>query len=234
MCGRYALIQALRIADLIPGVRLPKEATAPRYNIAPGQPILAILNTPDRQARMVHWGLIPSWAKDRSMGAKMFNARAETLAEKPAFRDAFRRRRCLIFADGFYEWKHLSDGKTLEPMYIRMQSHEIFAFAGLWEEWTDPQSGELISSCTVITTAPNSLLEPIHDRMPVILPPHVYQDWLNPKEVIPESLAGLLVDYPAEFMETYCVSPAVNQVGREGPELINPVAPVSRLFEGLS
>lgn len=231
MCGRFALIQGLHIPDIIPGVQLPQEAATPRYNIAPGQNVLAVLNTPDRQVRQLHWGLIPFWAKDRSMGGKMFNARAETLAEKPAFREAFRRRRCLIFADGFFEWKHLSDGKTLEPTYIRMKSKELFAFAGLWEEWTDPKTAELISSCTIITTAPNTLLESIHDRMPVILPVHAYKDWLNPKEIIPESLTGLLVDYPAEFMETYSVSPAVNQVAREGPELINPVAPVSGLFD---
>lgn len=234
MCGRFALIQALRIQKALSGICFPESMPPARYNLAPGQDILAVLNTPNRQACMVHWGLIPFWAKDRSMASKMFNARAETLTEKPAFREAFRKRRCLIFADGFYEWKKHPDGRTLEPIFIRMKSTEIFAFAGLWEEWSDPRTQQPLMSCTIITTSANSLLEPIHNRMPVIIPSHAYEDWLNPREIVPESLTGLLVDYPAEFMETYSVSPAINQAGREGPELIEPVAPASHLFEGLA
>lgn len=234
MCGRFALIQYMRIANIIRGLTLPPEAANARYNIAPCQDILAILNTPQPQGRMVHWGLIPYWAKDRSMAGKMFNARAETLAEKPAFRDALRKRRCLIFADGFYEWRRHLDGKTLEPMYIRLKSQELMAFAGLWEQWVNPQTQEQVASCTIITTEPNSLLAAIHDRMPVILPPNAYADWLSPREITPESVAGLLVDYPAELIEAYRVSPAVNAVGGNSPDMIKPVSHMSHLFEGHS
>jgi len=165
------------------------------------------------------WGLIPSWAKDPSIGNRMINARAETLLEKPSFRNAFRRRRCLILADGFYEWRKEPGGKT--PIFIQMEDGKPFAFAGLWELWRAPDSSEVLS-CTIITTEPNDLMASIHNRMPVILPERAYSRWLESGEVDPGPLVELLKPYEASPIRAYPVSPLVNNPKNDLPELISP------------
>ena len=163
--------------------------------------------------------MIPSWAKDPAIGNRLINARAETLADKPSFRTAFKRRRCLIPADGFYEWRKDPGGKT--PMYIRLKSGDPFAFAGLWEAWHSAED-ETLLTCTIITTTPNSLMEKIHDRMPVILKPDAYDRWRDPAEQEPGKLSGLLKPYPASHMTAYAVSKRVNKPENDSPELVVP------------
>jgi putative SOS response-associated peptidase YedK len=219
MCGRFAL--TLDPADLqaaFPEFSLPARA-APRYNIAPTQPILAIPNDGAHTADFFVWGLIPSWAKDPSIGSRLINARAETLAEKPAFRSAYRYRRCLIFSDGFYEWKTVPGQKTKVPHFIHLKSGEPFAFAGLWEHWQSADGSE-VRSTAIITTAPNELMAPIHDRMPVILPRHAYAQWIDPTPRFPVDLNRLLVPYPASEMEAYPVSTLVNSPANDRPEIV--------------
>nr|WP_290221473.1 SOS response-associated peptidase [Trichocoleus desertorum] len=232
MCGRFTQSQsATTLAATFQLSVVPD--LPPRYNIAPTQPVTAVLATtesasnqtseeaPDRterQMRQLRWGLIPSWAKDMKMGAKMINARAETVAEKPAFRSAFRQRRCLIVADGFYEWQRL-EGKK-QPFYFRFLNQQPFAFAGLWEHWQSPE-GESIDSCTILTTQANELLSTIHDRMPVILPPSSYDLWLDPAVRQLEPLQPLLQPYPAETMTAYPVSTKVNSPAYDHAECIN-------------
>jgi len=165
--------------------------------------------------------LIPSWAKDPVIGSRMINARAESLAEKPSFRSAFRRRRCLVLADGFYEWR--KDGARKTPMYIKLASGRPFAFAGLWENWFSPD-GSNILSCTIITTQPNTLMEPIHNRMPVILPPEAYPVWLSPSEQDPARLSALLSPYPPAQMTAFPVSTLVNSPANDSPGCIIPLA----------
>ncbi len=214
MCGRYTLINLAHLTDLFPWIREFPEAS-PRYNIAPTQPILGLPNNDSDHLESFSWGLIPFWAKDPSIGRQMFNARAETITEKNSFKHAFKRRRCLIPADGFYEWKHVPGSRTKQPMYIRMKEGKPFAFAGLWETWSSADGSE-IKSATLITTAPNSVVEPIHDRMPVILKAEDYQRWLDPKVQSPEQiqeLASLLQPYSATEMEAYAISTQVNSLG---------------------
>ena len=222
MCGRFTLtVDPDDLQTAFPFIRLPLDALpAPRYNIAPSQPVAAIANTDPPRLDHFRWGLIPSWAKDPSIGNRLINARAETLADKPAFRSALKRRRCLIPADGFYEWRKAGSGKT--PMYIRMKSGEPFAFAGLWEAWS-AAGDKTIVSCAIITTTPNALLEKIHDRMPVILKPEAYAGWLDPGEGDPGALAKWLKPYPAAHMTAYAVSPLVNKPANDVPECIVPV-----------
>lgn len=217
MCGRFTLSQpATAIASTFQLSTIPE--LAPRYNIAPTQPIATILSAGDRrQFQMLRWGLIPSWAKDLTIGAKLINARAETVAEKPAFRSAFRHRRCLVIADGFYEWQ-LQKGKK-QPFYFRLQDGQPFAFAGLWETWQAPD-GEKIDSCTLLTTTANSLLRSVHDRMPVILKPEDYDRWLDPQIQKSEQLQPLLQSYSSEAMTAYPVSTKVNNPTNDSPECI--------------
>jgi putative SOS response-associated peptidase YedK len=176
------------------------------------------------------WGLIPSWAKDPAIGAKMINARAETLAEKPSFKTAYKRRRCLVLTDGFFEWrvahpsKGGSRGGVKTPMYIQLKSQEPFAFAGLWESWRSGE-GDHILSCAIITTQPNELMAPIHNRMPVILPRQAYSQWLDPAEQSAGQLQHLLVPYPAEEMTAYPVSKLVNSPKNDLPDCIQPIEP---------
>jgi len=167
------------------------------------------------------WGLIPSWAKDPAIGNRMINARGETLVEKPSYRTAFRRRRCLILADGFFEWKQVPGSKAKIPMYIRLKSGEPFAFAGLWDNWNSPD-GSRILSCSIITTTPNTLLESIHNRMPVILPVATYARWLEPGEQDPTSLQPLIQPYPADEMSAYPVSTLVNRPENDVAAVIQP------------
>jgi putative SOS response-associated peptidase YedK len=222
MCGRFTLtIDPTHLQEAFPWAVIPDDFT-PRYNIAPSQLVAVIPNTGDKTLAMYRWGLIPSWSKDPSIGDKMINARAESLAEKPSFRNAYRRRRCLIIADGFYEWKQEPGMKSKQPMFIRMKNGLPFAFAGLWEIWKSPNGSE-IRSCTIITTSPNTLLEPIHNRMPVILPPSFFERWLVPEERHPEQLADLLVPYDATEMVVFPVSRMVNSPQYDSAELIQPV-----------
>ena len=238
MCGRYTLrtspaevAKAFRLAGI---VDFP-----PRYNIAPTQKVFAIMAEaaeqdaarhaspqPDRDREPhqrkfapLHWGLIPSWAADPSVASRMINARAETVATKPAYRQAFARRRCLIVADGFYEWRKLGPGK--QPYYIHLADGGPFAFAGLWEHW---QRGELtIDSCTIITTAANALLATLHDRMPVILPPEQHDLWLDPAVTEFARVLPLLAQYPADEMALEPVSTLVNSPRNDSPACLAPV-----------
>lgn len=222
MCGRFILFSAGRI--VAEHFQLEEEPPLePRYNIAPTQPVAVVRLDPDsdrRKLAMLRWGLIPFWAKDMKIGYKTINARAETAPDKPAFRSAFRKRRCLIPADGFYEWKGLKGRK--EPYLVRLRDEQPFAFAGLWERWKGPDD-DVIESCTILTTDANEFLKPIHDRMPVILSARDYQAWLDPFAEDPETLLSLLVPYPPEEMSAVPVSSRVNKTTHDDPDCIVPV-----------
>jgi putative SOS response-associated peptidase YedK len=222
MCGRYTLINLAELTDLFPWIDSAPVDEVPRYNIAPSQPILAVANDRPDQYDHFLWGLIPPWAKDPTIGNKMCNARGETISEKNGFRNAYKRRRCLIPADGFYEWKLQPDGKSKQPMYIRMKSGRPFALAGLWETWRDDQGAEL-RSATIITTRANALIASMHDRMPVILKPQDFQRWLAKAEAKADELDDLLAPRGEGEMEAYPVSKQVNTPRNDGPELITPV-----------
>jgi putative SOS response-associated peptidase YedK len=199
--------------------KLNKVSFNPRYNIAPAEMIYAVLESDtERVLTELKWGLIPSWAKDNSIGDKLINARSETLSEKPSFKDSFKKRRCIIPASGFYEWKKSAGGK--QPYYFYLKDRDVFGFAGLWEEWTDKQTGEVIETCTIITTEANKVLEPVHNRMPVILKPEAYDLWLDEKEKNTDRLQKLLVPYLAPEMASHAVGKAVNIPGSDSPELI--------------
>lgn len=192
----------------------------PRYNIAPTQLIAAITELENtREILLFKWGLVPKWAKDESMSSKLINARAETLREKPSFRDAFRSRRCIIPTSGFYEWQKTEKGAK-QPFYFYLKEKEVFGFAGLWEEWLNKETGELTETCTIITTESNDVLKPVHERMPVILKTDFYEQWLNPKIKDTDKLQNLLVPYPADEMASHPVSRAVNSPTENSPELI--------------
>lgn len=222
MCGRFTLFapsDALAAQfGLDPGAEPP---TAPRYNIAPGGPVLAIRQPSrdgKREAVFLRWGLVPSWAKDPAIGHRLVNARAETAGEKPAFRGAFRYRRCLLPADGFYEW---TGGRGKRPFHFRMRDGRSFAIAGLWDRWEAPD-GSFAETCTILTTAANVLVAPVHDRMPVILPPDAYGRWLDPDaRDVP---ASLLVPFPDDAMTAWPVSPLVNDPRADAPQCIDPAA----------
>ena len=222
MCGRFTFAQSDEtIAELFHLAEVPP--LSPRYNIAPTQSVPVVMETAEdktRQFKLLHWGLIPSWAKDSKMGAKLINARAETVDEKPAFRAAFKKRRCLVLADGFYEWQQ-QNGKK-QPFYFRLQDGQPFAFAGLWEHWEGAE-GEAIESCTILTTEANDLLQPIHDRMPVILDAKDYEKWLDPTVQKPDALKSLLKPYRSEAMTLYPVSAKVNNAKYESPNCIEEI-----------
>jgi putative SOS response-associated peptidase YedK len=223
MCGRFTLTSEINILqESFPWLNIPPEIT-PRYNIAPTQPVAVVPNDGNNRLDFYNWGLLPSWAKDPTMGSRMINARSETLAEKPAFRSAFRRRRCLVLADGFYEWQKQPGSKAKIPTYIRLSSEKPFAFAGLWEQWNS-KDGSTILSCTIITTEPNEMMKSIHNRMPVILPEDAYQTWLDPTEKQPDQLSVLLRPYPAELMAAYPVSTLVNNPRNDLPQCVAPLA----------
>lgn len=219
MCGRFTLTVApADLQEAFPQYMFPAEGK-PRFNIAPTQPVLALPNTPALAADYFTWGLIPSWAKDPSIGSRLINARAETLAEKPSFRGGFKYKRCLIFADGFYEWKAQPGTKVKIPHFIRLKSGQPFTFAGLWDEWHAPD-GSLVKSCAIITTEPNGLMATLHNRMPVILPQSAREQWLDPAPQKPEFLQGLLTQYPADEMTAYPVSTLVNSPANDRAELV--------------
>jgi len=219
MCGRFTLAaDPSELTDEFQGIQFPADF-APRYNIAPSQPVLAIRNDGSHKADFLAWGLVPSWAKDASIGSRLINARGETLAEKPAFRGAYKYKRCLIPADGFYEWRAGGPKKTKTPYVIRMKSSRPFAFAGLWDEWHSPD-GSVLCSCTIITTNPNDLMAPIHNRMPVILRHQDYDQWLDRSPRAAEGLNSLLRPFPAELLDAYPVSTLVNSPANDSPECI--------------
>ena len=221
MCGRYTLRTPVeKLAEEF-GFDASSVEVPPNYNVAPTQEVAAVLSEGgERRLELLRWGLIPSWADDPGIGSRMINARAETAPEKPSFRRAFRERRCLIPADGFYEWKRTDGAK--QPYYIRMREGRPFAFAGLWEAWNDDGASE-IRSCAILTTAPNDLAGEIHDRMPVILPAGSYDAWLDP-EAEKEELVALLAPYPEAEMEAYPVSRFVNSPSNNDPRCVEPVA----------
>ena len=222
MCGRYSL--KADIAQLAMRFEFAADEAIhePAYNIAPTQQVLTVTNDGERRAGYMRWGLIPFWAKDAKIGYRMINARGETVAEKPSFRTALRKRRCLILADGFYEWQKLG-GKQKRPMRIVLKSGEPFAFAGLWETWKDPE-GEMVKSCTIITTAANDFLQPIHDRMPVILPRESESFWMDKDVEDPLALTSVIAPYPDDEMDAFEVSTLVNNTRNKGSEVIDPVA----------
>src|SRR5258705_1652237 len=219
MCGRFARHRRQEIIARFIDVDGELAFLEPSFNIAPTQQVLAVRAAVDggREMTTMRWGLIPSWAKDDSISAHTSNARAETLLEKPSFKNAFRSRRCLIPADGFYEWS--KQGKEKIPYYLKMKSDEPFAFAGLWERWRDP-AGKTVESCTIITTTPNSLLEKLHYRMAVILRPEHFKLWLDTSLTRAETLTDILCPYPAEEMQAHRVSKLVNNVRNNVPECI--------------
>lgn len=221
MCGRFTLTASAEQIEARFGVPLPAPYK-PRYNIAPTQEILALRNDQHgRRVEPLRWGLIPYWAKDPKIAQRLINARAETLFEKPSFRDAVKQRRCLIIADGFYEWRQTPQGKRV-PVYVRLRSQEPFGFAGLWESWSSPE-GQTVKTCTIITTEPNELIRPIHSRMPVIVPRELEEFWLDPSPRGRAELERVLRPYKAEEMELFDVSPLVNSPSTDGPECIEPV-----------
>lgn len=231
MCGRFTLASDPEmLQQVFFDFEVPTNLS-PRYNISPTQDVASVPNTPEKQVEFCHWGLIPSWAKDPKIGNRMINARSETLAEKPSFRNAYKRRRCLVLADGYYEWQQIPGNRVKQPVYIRLKSQKPFAVAGLWEVWQSKDMDEPLKSCTIITCPPNALLEEIHHRMPVILPADAYAQWLSPDEQPVDALQPLLIPYPGEEMEAYPVSRFVNRPMNDSPECIAPLeANGPRLF----
>jgi len=221
MCGRFFFYSdPATVGQQYPQLILP-DALVPRYNIAPGQYVAVVPNTDERQLDFFRWGLVPSWAKDEHIGSRLINARLETLAEKPSFRAALRRRRCLILADGFYEW-FLEPGATKKtPLAFQRPSGQPFAFAGLWEVWSAPDGSEL-RTCAIITTAANAFIERFHTRMPVILDPTVFDAWLDPQEQSPARLHAILTAFPADTLVAFPVTTLVNNVRHDSPACIEP------------
>lgn len=222
MCGRFTLaVNPADFADEFDGAEFPLQFQ-PRYNVAPSQPVLAIPNDGRNSATFFLWGLIPSWAKDPTIGNRLINARGETLAEKPAFRGAFKYRRCVIPADGFYEWKSQPGSKLKTPHYIRLKTLKPFGLAGLWEEWQGAD-GAPIRTCTIVTTEPNELMSAIHNRMPLILGQESIHRWLDPSPSAPDKLKDLIGPFPAALMQMHVVSTLVNSPANERSECIQPI-----------
>ena len=221
MCGRFNLqASAAELVEIFELSLVPQ--LQPHFNIAPGQPVLAIRETGEgREPVDLRWGLVPSWSRDPAIGSRMINARGETVATKPAFRSAFRRRRCLIPANGFYEWQKTGN-RTKQPFHIGMRDGRPFAFAGLWEHW-EAGDGSLVDSCTIITTDANARLADIHHRMPVILGADDYGRWLHPELQDPEALQSLLVPYADDEMHVYPVSTVVNNSRNNSTRCVDPI-----------
>jgi putative SOS response-associated peptidase YedK len=233
MCGRYRLSRRKQIIEEHFDAVSGEEDWSPRFNVAPTQPVPVIRQHPKepiRQLSLMRWGLIPSWAKDSSVAASMINARGETAVTKPAFRDALKSRRCLIPADGFYEW--VRAGKTKQPYCFEVNAGELFAFAGLWDRWKD-RSGNSIETCSILTTTPNTVTAAVHDRMPVILDPDAYDVWLDPGMTNVGAASALLMPYDAQLMRCYPVSTRINHVANDDEACSAPVQIAetqSRLF----
>jgi putative SOS response-associated peptidase YedK len=222
MCGRFGLTaNSKEIGRLFSVHNVPE--VKPDYNIPPTRGVLGIRSSgKEREAHLFHWGLIPSWAKDEKIGFKLINARSETVASKPSFRSAYRTRRMIVPASYYYEWQ--KDGKEKTPFLIRLKDAEIFGMAGLWEQWTSPQTGEVIDSCTIITTDANNATRPVHDRMPVILHTTDFARWLGEEAADAEALTALLQPYPDKEMELYPVTREVGNPRFNLPESMEPVA----------
>lgn len=222
MCGRFTLTAEQKAFAARFGIELPRGfySMTGRYNVAPTQTVIVIGDDGKRYVEQMKWGLIPAWAKDPAIGNHLINARAETVAEKPSFRSALKKRRCLIVADGFYEWQKLE--KVKQPVHIVLKNRQPFGFAGLWERWKSPE-GEEIKSCVIITTEANELLKALHDRMPVILPQEDEPRWLDPKVDDPQLLLPLLKPYPPDKMEFYPVSTLVNSPKHDSENCIVPL-----------
>ncbi|MDN7227587.1 SOS response-associated peptidase [Planococcus liqunii] len=224
MCGRYSLYADYRVLlerFNIDEASFSEEDYSQSFNVAPSQQVVAVVSDGKKnRLGFLKWGLVPPWAKDEKIGYKMINARAETAAEKPSFRNAFKKKRCLVVADSFYEWKRRDDGKT--PMRIKLKSGEPFAFAALWESWKSPE-GKTVNTCSILTTGANELMGTIHDRMPVILTKEAEKIWLDPNVQDAEELGKLLQPFDSNELEAYEVSDAVNSPKNNGPELIEKI-----------
>ena len=223
MCGRYRLSRRKQVVEQYFDCPSDEPDWVLRYNIAPTQLVPVILQNPKepvRELSIMRWGLIPSWSKDSSVAASLINARPETAHEKPAFRDALKSRRCLIPADGFYEW--MRTGKAKQPYCFEVNEGELFAFAGIWDRWTDP-SGNWIKTCSILTTSPNAVTSAVHDRMPVILDPDGYDRWLDPGMSNVSEISLLLKPYDARLMRCYPVSSRINHVANDDEECSRPV-----------
>ncbi|UTE73092.1 SOS response-associated peptidase [Rossellomorea marisflavi] len=219
MCGRFSLIESVHELQQQFEFELSADLH-PRFNIAPSQEVFSIISDgKKRRGGTLRWGLVPHWAKEAKIGYKMINARAEGIDEKPSFKEPFRKKRCLIIADGFYEWKKVDDRK--QPYRFIMKDRKPFAFAGLWETWKKGDAP--LHTCTIITTTPNSVTEDIHDRMPVILKREDYDRWLDPSNQAVDKLKSLLVPYPAEEMELYPVSELVNSPKNDVADVLSPL-----------
>jgi putative SOS response-associated peptidase YedK len=241
MCGRFVsasppdVIARYFAADVV-----TEEVLEPSYNVAPTDPVYAVRERGDaRRVDVLHWGLVPTWARDRKVGSRMINARAETLPDRSAYRAAFQRRRCIIPADGFYEWKRLEGATTSrparQPMFIHRVDGAPLAFAGIWEAWRDPEGdpdADIVRTCAIVTGAPNEAVAAIHDRMPVILPPDTWDPWLDPGNDDLDELRSLLVPVPSATIAMHPVSSLVNDVRENGPDLVAPVAPPAPAAQG--
>jgi putative SOS response-associated peptidase YedK len=224
MCGRFAFYSPHEAVTRLFGVASAPEIE-PRYNIAPTQFVAAVRETGGpREVAMLYWGLVPSWAKDKAIGARMINARSETLTEKPSFRNAFRRRRCLVLADGYYEWQR--SGAVKQPYYVSFADGAPFGMAGLWERWRDPASGEPLESCCIVTTTPAASVAHVHDRMPVIIPAAGYAEWLDRRNEATDRLARWLTSWPGADLVARPVSARVNNARNQGAELVAALPPV--------
>ena len=218
MCGRFVQYTLFPLLQKEFSLKFGEDVPLrPSYNIAPTQEVPVVVNEGGNRLTQCRWGLVPPWSKDSSIGSRMINARAETLAEKPSFKEPLKKHRCLIVADGFYEWKKTDGGKV--PVYITTKDGRPFGFAGLYSDWR-PTKGEIIRTCTIVTTEPNELLEPIHNRMPVIIKPDDRDRWLDPDEHDPDRLLSLLAPYPSDEMNAWEVSHAVNSPSNNGPDNI--------------
>ncbi len=229
MCGRFVSASPPdEIAGYFGAESSSEAVLEPNYNVAPTSDVYVVYDSGEtRRLDAFHWGLVPFWAKSPSAGNRMVNARAEGLAQKNAYRNAFRRHRCLIPADGFYEWQAQEGRKKKQPYYVHRRDGEPLAFAGLWEEWRGPDDdgSRSLRSCTIITTSANETMEPIHDRMPVVLPPSAWDRWLDPGNHDTTSLGNLLVPAPPHLLTLHPVGTEVGNVRNEGPQLIEPVDP---------
>jgi putative SOS response-associated peptidase YedK len=225
MCGRYTLrVSPAELAEIFATLR--EIDWSPRYNIAPTQTVVAVRQSEQadgRELALLRWGLIPSWAKDMKIGNNLINARADGVATKPSFRHAFKKKRCLIPADGFYEWQAVPGQKVKQPFHISVRDAPVFAFAGLWERWTDPE-GKPVETSSIITTDANEAMAPVHNRMPVILNPADYGEWLDRDQQDAEKLQRLLKPFPADRMQLTPVSTLVNSPRNEKPECVRPLA----------
>jgi putative SOS response-associated peptidase YedK len=217
MCGRFTRGESINVIADEFGVAEIFTDLEPSFNIAPTQNLVAVVNDGQKKLVTMRWGLVPSWAKDMSLGSKMINARADTLTEKASFKNLIRKRRCLIVADGFYEWK--TEGKEKTPQYIQLKSEKLFAFAGLYDIWLSPEQGEL-TTCTIITTDANEFMQPIHHRMPVILGPEEGDAWLDPSIKDQSYFLEMLKPYDAQAIKAHAVSKLVNSPKHNSPELI--------------